>query len=71
VYESQREATDLRAIRHADRIRKRLDWKPGILNGHGKIPKGMHGPTFRRLMTLYDKHVQVALAGHFKWKKRL
>ena len=49
VYASQREHdTDL-AIRRADKIRERLGWEPGILNGEGFKPKGMHWRTFERL----------------------
>ena len=49
TYRSQREADDYRATRRADTIRPRLDWWPGILNGNGLKPKGMHGSTLERL----------------------
>jgi hypothetical protein len=70
VYESQREPADSRAIRRADRIRQRLGWKPGILNGPGEMPAGMHGNTFRRLIVAHEKQVQLALAGHARWAER-
>lgn len=70
VYESQRETEDLRAIRRADRVRKRLGWKPGILNGHGKIPGRMHGSTFHRLIVEHERQVQAALTGHARWAAR-
>lgn len=54
-------------MRRADRVRQRLGWKPGMLNGHGEMPRGMHGPTFFRLIAVYEKHVQVALAAHGRW----
>lgn len=53
AYRSQREILEDRAARRADRIRKRLDWEPGILNGTGFKPKGMHWKTYSRLC---DKH---------------
>ena len=67
VYESQRESKDIRAIRRAERVRERLGWRPGILNGHGSIPAGIHGQTYRRLVCLYDECVQRALEGHSRW----
>ena len=62
-YASQGEAGDDRAARQADRIRKRLGWMPGILNGPGDKPKGMHWRTFRRLVAAYDYWVALVLAG--------
>jgi hypothetical protein len=67
VYESQREPKDIRAIRRAERVRERLGWRPGILNGHGAMPTGMHGRTYRRLVGLHDGCVQRALEGHARW----
>ena len=49
AYSSQRETWDDRAIRRADRIRRKLGWQPGIANGLGPKPKGMHYRTFERL----------------------
>ena len=37
------------AARKADRLRDKLGWEPGILNGNGIKPKGMHWRTFERL----------------------
>jgi hypothetical protein len=62
VYESQREATDDRAARRADKIRARLGWEPGILNGNGWKPKGMHWRTFERLTARHDELVGKSLA---------
>lgn len=67
VYESQREPKDIRAIRRADRVRERLGWEPGILNGHGPMPTGMHGQTYHRLVGLHDEYARRALEGHAKW----
>jgi len=63
AYPSQRESDDERATRRADRIRDKLGWEPGILNGRGWKPKGMHWRTFDRLASQYDAFVQEALLG--------
>ena len=63
AYRSQREADDDRATRRADKLRKRLGWEPGILNGNGWKPKGMHWRTFERLQGEHNAHVNAALAG--------
>lgn len=63
AYRSQREAGDDRSTRRADTIRRRLGWVPGILNGNGLKPKGMHWRTFERLQREHDAHVTAALAG--------
>jgi hypothetical protein len=70
VYESQREPKDIRAIRRAERLRERLGWRPGILNGHGSIPAGMHGQTYWQLVGLHDKYLRRALEGHAQWAER-
>lgn len=63
AYRSQRETQDDRTIRQADTIRRRLGWEPGILNGSGLKPKGMHWSTFERLQARHNAHVHAALAG--------
>ena len=63
AYRCQRETDDYRATRRADTIRQRLGWEPGILNGAGWKPKGMHWRTFERLENRHDAHVSAALAG--------
>lgn len=63
AYRCQREADDDRAARRADTIRRLLGWQPGILNGKGGKPKGMHWRTFERLQANHDEHVNAALAG--------
>lgn len=63
AYSSQNESADDRAARRADRIRKRLDWEPGILNGIGDKPKGMRWRTFERLVEEHDAFVRLSLAG--------
>lgn len=62
AYECQRETDDDRAARRADTIRRRLGWKPGILNGEGLKPKGMHWRTFERLRAEHNAFVNVSLA---------
>jgi hypothetical protein len=47
----------------ADRIRKRLGWESGILNGDGGKPKGMHWSTFNRLQAQHETNVNQSLAG--------
>jgi hypothetical protein len=61
AYACQRENTDDRATRRADKIRERLKWEPGILNGHGIKPKGMHWRTYQRLTIKHDAHVGISL----------
>lgn len=63
AYVSQRETADDRAARRADRIREKLGWEPGILNGKAWKPKGMHWRTFERLTAEHDAFVQISLAG--------
>lgn len=63
AYPSQRETDDDRAARHADKIRARLEWEPGILNGAGGKPKGMRWKTFWRLSAQHNVLVNQSLAG--------
>lgn len=63
AYPSQREASHDRAVRRAERIREKLDWEPGILNGLGLKPKGMHWITFHRMTAQHDALVRDSLAG--------
>lgn len=63
AYRCQRETADDRAGRRADKIRDRLGWQAGILNGEGGKPKGMHWRTFARLKVEHDAHALAALTG--------
>ena len=63
AYASQTEDEGDRAARLAERIRKRLGWPPGILNGPGSKPIGMHRRTYQLLLTEHDTLVGVSLAG--------
>jgi hypothetical protein len=71
AYACQRENLDDRAMRGADKLRGRLAWEPGILNGEGDKPKGMHWRTFERLHAEHNDFVNASLAGlmqRFKMK---
>jgi hypothetical protein len=50
AYASAREDVCDRAARRADKLRARLGWEPGILNGNGDKPKWMRWRTFERLV---------------------
>jgi hypothetical protein len=63
AYQSQRESDYDRAARRADRIREKLGWEPGILNGEGWKPKGMHWNTFERLTAQHNAFVSASLSG--------
>jgi hypothetical protein len=62
VYASTRENAGDRATRRAERIRERLGWEPGILNGDGGKPKGMHWRTYERLRVEHDTAIAESLA---------
>ena len=63
AYPSQREHFSDRKARRADRIREKLGWEPGILNGTGwGRPKGMHRKTFDRLCREHDTLTNASLA---------
>lgn len=59
-YATQKEGAGDRASTKADKIRKRLGWEAGILNGTGDKPKGMHWTTYQRLKSHHDTLVQVS-----------
>jgi hypothetical protein len=63
AYQCQRETDDDRAMRRADTIRRRLGWEPGILNGGGGKPKGMHWRTFERMKAEYAAFANASWAG--------
>jgi hypothetical protein len=55
AYPSQREDPSDRAVRRADRLRARLGWPRGVLEGSGwGKPKSMHWRTYERLCDEYD-----------------
>ena len=63
AYRTQREQPHDRAGSKADKLRDRLQWEAGILNGNGIKPKGMHWATFDRLEAQHDALVNQTLAG--------
>ncbi len=62
AYRCQRETADDRATRRAERIRERLRWEPGILNGNGGKPPWMRWATFERLSAEHEALVAASLA---------
>ena len=60
-YATQKESAGDRAATRADKLRKRLGWEAGILNGPGVKPKVMHWKTFLRLKSQHDALVQISL----------
>lgn len=63
AYRTQREQAHDRAGNKADKLRDRLQWEPGILNGNGGKPRGMHWRTFWKLQAQHDAFVQQTIAG--------
>jgi hypothetical protein len=63
VYMSQREVDYDLAARRANRVRRRLGWEPGVLNGDSFKPKGMHWRTFERLVTEQAIFAKIAFLG--------
>lgn len=61
AYASTREADTDRWTRRADKLRERLGWEPGILNGPGGKPKWMRWRTFERLSEKHEFHVSLTL----------
>lgn len=56
-YESQQVVQWDRLTLKADKIRDRLGWEAGILNGAGVRPKGMHWRTYWRLWSEHNRLV--------------
>jgi len=63
AYPCQREIRHDRLIRKADKLRKKLAWEPGVLNGGGWKPKGMHWKTFWRLKAEHDQCAKEGMDG--------
>jgi len=59
-YATQKEGAGDRASTKANKLRKRLGWEAGILNGSGGKPKNMHWKTYQRLKGHHDDLVQVS-----------
>lgn len=61
AYTSTREDAGERATRRAERIRNRLGWEPGTLNGNGGKPKWMRWRTFARLVDEHERLVDQSM----------
>ena len=60
AYACQRELPEDRAYRRMEKIRTRLGWSMGDLDGTACLrPKGMHQGTFERLCAEHDRHAAV------------
>ena len=59
-YATQKEGVGDRASTKADKLRRRMGWEAGILNGDGGKPKGMHWKTYQRIKSRHDELVQVS-----------
>ncbi len=62
AYPSQNEDASDRATRQAERIRRKLGWTPGILNGSEGRPKRMHRRTYERLCAEHDEWANLSIA---------
>ena len=58
-------------FRKVAKIRHRLEWKPGIANGHGGRPKGMHYSTYARLVAEHDRIADKLLGLELEWVSKL
>jgi len=61
AYPSQREPDWDRAARQVDKLREKLEWEPGFLNGNGEKPKGMHWATLDRLQAKHNFYANLSL----------
>lgn len=55
AYEVQRENLHDRKCRKLDKVRERLGWEAGLLNGHGNKPTRMHWHTYEKLLTDHNR----------------
>jgi len=68
AYDCQHETPDDRVSRQIDKLRDRLKWEPGLLNGKQWKPKWMRWRTYHRLETEYDERMRrllVLMRGRF------
>ena len=71
AYPSENESNRDRTARRADKLRARLQWPEGILNGSGwGRPKHMHRSTYYRLEQKYRQLEAKELAGIMEWLDR-
>ena len=62
AYRSQRQMIYDRKANRADKIRDKLEWEAGFLNGRGSKPKGMHWKTYYRLVRQHNKYVHESVS---------
>lgn len=67
AYPSQRIGAGDRALERAEKIRKRLGWRPGIAYGLGARPAGMHYRTYADLVRKHNEFVARWLGSQAKW----
>lgn len=58
AYDCQHERRDDRESRQVDKLRDRLKWEPGLLNGKQWKPKWMRWRTYHRLEAEYDERMR-------------
>ena len=58
-------------FRKVAKIRHRLQWQQGIVNGHGSRPKGMHRKTYDRLVSEHDRIADNLLGLELEWISKL
>ncbi|MDX1785243.1 MAG: hypothetical protein R3210_03885 [Roseovarius sp.] len=69
AYLSENESRRFRALRRAEKLRDRLQWPGGIIEGSGwGKPKHMHHATYQRLVTEYERRESVALGAMQDWQ---
>lgn len=62
TYACQQESFPYRMSRRAEKIRVKLGWGPGFLEGDDLRPKGMHHRTYKRLSAQHDVFSAQAIA---------
>jgi hypothetical protein len=70
-YESQREDKTQRALRRAQKIRKRLGGSDNMMEPFPEKPKGMHLNTYMKLFWEYHEAEMEQLAGIREWLDKL
>jgi hypothetical protein len=63
AYPTQKMNGHDRSIERANKIRRRMNWTPGVLNAPGAKPKGMHWSTYWRLRSEHDQTACHGMAG--------
>lgn len=61
TYRCRNETREDSANRQANKLRRKLGWPVGILNGTGGRPKGMHWKTYLRLLNEHTRRSMLVL----------